>query len=158
MADSKCKAYKEYYRIRKEVLGLTREQAVEKMDGMHEAHLVRLENGDQDATPSDIKLMAEAYDCPELKTFYCDNVCDIGKCVAPEYKLKDNSVHSILVNMVVCLESANKFKLRLMEILQDGKVSDEEFVEFKNIKSELEKIAMTVEALKLWCEKNGLED
>ena len=53
----------------------------------------------------------------------------------------------------VSLESVNAKKLRLMEILADGKVDDAEINDLNKILEELEKISMTVEAIQLWCEK-----
>ena len=47
----------------------------------------------------------------------------------------------------------NNKKIRLMEILEDGQVSSEEAEDFETISKELEHIAMTIEALQLWCEK-----
>ena len=55
--------------------------------------------------------------------------------------------------MSVSLESVNAKKLRLMEILADGKVDDAEINDLNKILEELEKISMTVEAIQLWCEK-----
>ena len=58
--------------------------------------------------------------------------------------------------MSVSLESVNAKKLRLMEILADGKVDDAEITDLNKILEELEKISMTVEAIQLWCEKMKL--
>ena len=55
--------------------------------------------------------------------------------------------------MSVSLESVNKSKLRLMEILADGKVDADEASDFDKISEELDKISMTIESLQLWCEK-----
>ena len=58
--------------------------------------------------------------------------------------------------MAVSLESVNAKKLRLMEILADGKVDDAEISDLNKILDELEKISMTIEAIQLWCEKMKL--
>ena len=84
--------------------------------------------------------------------YFCANECPIGKLDAPEVIYKDN-VHEILVHMSVALESVDRKKVRLMDILSDGIVDRGEFEEFNKISDELEKISMTVEALQLWCEK-----
>ena len=43
-----------------------------------------------------------------------------------------------------------------MEILEDGKVDDNEIKDYEKISEELEHISMTIEALQLWCEKMKL--
>ena len=64
-----------------------------------------------------------------------------------------NNVHKTLVEMSVSLESINAKKMRLMEILADGKVDDTEILDLNKILEELEKISMAVEAIQIWCEK-----
>ena len=59
--------------------------------------------------------------------------------------------------MAVSLESVNCQKMRLMQILEDGKVDDNEINDLNKILDELEKISMTVEAIQLWCEKMKIE-
>ena len=58
--------------------------------------------------------------------------------------------------MAVSLETVNAKKLRLMEILADGKVDNTEILDLNKILDELEKISMTIEAIQLWCEKMKL--
>ena len=70
--------------------------------------------------------------------------------------LYENNIHKTLVEMAVSLESVNSKKLRLMEILSDGKVDDAEISDLNKILEELEKISMTIEAIQLWCEKMKL--
>jgi hypothetical protein len=55
--------------------------------------------------------------------------------------------------MAVSIENINNDKIRLMEILQDGRVDCDEVEDYQNIYEELENISMTIEALQLWCEK-----
>ena len=113
--------------------------------------LLKIEEETVKIQPEDIVALSKAYNKPELRNYYCCHQCDIGKIDAPEV-IYDN-VHEILVNMSVSLESVNAKKLRLMEILADGKVDDAEITDLNKILEELEKISMTVEAIQLWCEK-----
>ncbi len=59
--------------------------------------------------------------------------------------------------MAVSLESVNGQKMRLMQILEDGIVDDNEISDLNKILDELEKISMTVEAIQLWCQKMKIE-
>lgn len=117
--------------------------------------LVKIENEMVKIQPEDVLGLSLAYNMPELRNYYCCHQCPIGEKDAPEVIYKDN-VHEILVNMSISLESVNSKKMRLMEILADGKVDDSEILDLNKILEELEKISMTVEAIQLWCEKMKL--
>ena len=154
MGKVSVKENKNIYQIARENLGLSRAAAADKMyeHGLTEYRLVKIEDGTVKIQPEDVVAMSKGYNEPELRNHYCCHECPIGKIDAPEVIYKNN-VHEILVNMSVSLESVNKSKLRLMEILADGKVDADEASDFDKISEELEKISMTIEALQLWCEK-----
>lgn len=114
--------------------------------------LVKIEDNGDKIQPLDVLGLSLAYNMPELRNYYCCNQCDIGRLDAPEVSF-DAGVHEILVNMAVVLRKVNHNKIRLMEILEDGKLSEDEQEDFDRIYEELEQVSMTVEALQLWCEK-----
>ena len=118
--------------------------------------LIKLEREPEKSKPIDIIGLSIAYNKPELRNHYCCNDCEIGKIDAPVVEDASN-IHKILVNMAVSLDSVNNQKLRLMQILEDGKVDDNEVNDLNKILDELEKISMTVEAIQLWCEKMKIE-
>lgn len=154
------------YQLAREELGLTRADATTKitgnaefpgMDGVTESRLVKLEHGEATIQPEDVVAMAKRYNKPELRNYYCCNECAIGKLDTPEVTY-NGGIHEILVNMAVSLRNVNHEKIRLMEILEDGKVDDDELADYEKISEELEHISMTIEALQLWCEKMKLGD
>ena len=118
--------------------------------------LVKLEHDPTKLQPIDIVGFALAYNKPELRNHYCCHDCEIGKIDAPVVEDASN-IHKILVNMAVSLESVNGQKMRLMQILEDGVVDDNEVGDLNKILYELEKISMTVEAIQLWCQKMKIE-
>ncbi len=161
MGKASVRKNKNIYQITREKLGLSRAAAVTLipdnpdfpgMDGMTENRLVRIESGSVTVQPEDVVAMAKRYNEPELRNYYCCNECSIGRIDAPEVN-PEISVHEILVNMAVLLKNVNHKKIRLMEILEDGRVDNTELTDFDKIYEELEHISMTVEALQLWCEK-----
>ncbi len=153
MGKISVKENKSVYQLAREELGLSRADASDLMEGIVPEHrLVKIEDGSCATQPEDVCAMAEAYNKPELRNHYCAVECPIGKMDVPEITFKNN-IHEILVNMVVSLESVNRKKSRLMEILADGEITDNEQNDFNAIQAELEKISVTVEALQLWCEK-----
>lgn len=165
MGKCSVKENKSVYQIaRDEELGYSRLKAAEIIarleDGrysyLNENRLAKLEDGTAAIQPLDVVAMSKAYGKPELRNYYCCNECPIGKIDTPVVSEASN-VHEILVNMAVSLESVNAKKIRLMEILADGRVDDDEMPDLNKILEELEKISMTVEAIQLWCEKMKIE-
>lgn len=164
MGKASVKKNKNIYQLTREELGLSRAEATEYipndpdfpgMPGIPEYKLVKIENGTVTVQPADVVAMAKRYNKPELRNHYCCHECEIGKIDAPEV-IYNSGIHEILVNMAVTLKNVNHSKIRLMEILEDGKISEDEVEDFDRIYEELEHISMTVEALQLWCEKMKL--
>ena len=153
------------YQEARDELGWSREKAADeiaKIEGgrynyLDKYRLVKIEDESVKIQPEDIVALSKAYNKPELRNHYCCHDCEIGKIDAPEVIYKD-SVHEILVNMAVPLESVNGNKMRLMDILKDGKVDETEISDLNKILEELEKISMTIEAIQLWCEKMKLNE
>lgn len=156
---------KNIYRLIREELCLSRSEAADLVasieDGRYasldENRLVKIENGlIKSIDPDDIVALSKAYNKPELRNYYCCHQCAIGVRDIPEVDFSC-SIHEILVNMAVNLKSVNHSKIRLMEILEDGRLTEDEQEDFDNIYEELDKISMTVEALQLWCEKMKIQ-
>ena len=164
MGKASVKKNKSIYQIVREELGLSRAEATEYkprdpnfpgMAGIPEYKLVKIENGTVAVQPADVVAMAERYNRPELRNYYCCNECPIGMIDAPEVSGTD-SLHKILVDMAVTLKRLDDNKMRLIEILEDGEVSADEQADFDKISEELEKASATIEALQLCCEKMKL--
>lgn len=90
---------------------------------LNEDRLVKIENETVKIQPEDVLALSIAYNKPELRNHYCCHQCPIGERDAPKIAFKDN-IHEMLVNMTVTLESVNRRKMRLMEILSDGQLDD----------------------------------
>ena len=156
---------KTVYQLAREELGLSRADATEYipgnpdfpgMRGISASMLAKMESGASAIQPSDVVAMAERYNKPELRNYYCCHECEIGRIDAPEVPL-NTGVHEMLVNMAVALKSLDSKQTRLMEILVDGKLSEDEQADFDVIYDELEQVSRMVESLQLWCEKMKIE-
>lgn len=151
---------KTVYQIARDELGYSRAKVEDilidlengRYSYLKENKIVKIEDGTAAIQPEDVVAMSKAYNKPELRNYYCCHECPIGQIDAPEVTYSGN-IHEILVNMVVTLDSINQQKVRLLEILADGKVDADEVQDFDKIQDDLEKISMTVEAIQLWCEK-----
>ena len=150
MGKVSTKKNKTEYQLCRENLGWSREKASEKLTISPE-RLERIENEKLAIYPEEVILMSKIYKNANLCNYYCSHSCPIGKKYVPEVKFSNLS--QIVLEMVVSLNKANEHKNRLMEIIVDGKVSNDEIEDFVKIQEELKQISMTVSALQLWSEQ-----
>ncbi len=149
---------KTMFQLCREDLGWSREKASEEL-GISPERIERIENEKLAIYPEEVISMAECYKNPNLCNYYCSKKCPIGMKYVPEIKMKDLS--QIILEMLASLNSMSKKKERLIEITYDGDISVDEIEDFLRIQTELERITLTVETLRLWCEQmlaNGIID
>ena len=143
---------KSVYQEMREKLGLTREKASELIGFISPAKLEKIENGKVSVQPEDVIAMADCYKAPELCNYYCSQECPIGQQYVPEIKVKD--LAQIAIETLNSLNKMGKEKDRLLEIVEDGQVTPDEYKDFFEIKKTLEKIALSVDTLQLWVDKS----
>ena len=143
---------KSVYQEYREKLELTREKASELMEFISPAKLEKIENGKVSVQPEDVIAMAQCYKAPELCNYYCSQECPIGQQYVPEIKVKD--LAQIAIETLNSLNRMSKEKDRLLEIVEDGRVTPDEYKDFFEIKKTLEKIALSVDTLQLWVDKS----
>ena len=143
---------KSVYQEYREKLDLTREKASELIGFISPAKLEKIENGKVSVQPEDVIAMAQCYKAPELCNYYCSQECPIGQQYVPEIKVKD--LAQIAIETLNSLNRMNKEKDRLLEIVEDGQVTPDEYKDFFEIKKTLEKIALSVDTLQLWVDKS----
>ena len=136
-----------YFRSREEA-GLTRLQASEAMGYISESRIDKIENDRTNVHPDDIVAMAAAYKKPALCNYYCTHECSIGKNNVAELRI--SSLSELSLGIFNSLNALNSQKERLMEIAEDGRISEDELPDFEAIQKNLNKISATVESLKLW--------
>lgn len=146
---------KSIYQELREKLELTREKASELIGFISPAKLEKIENGKVAVQPEDVIALAECYKSPELCNYYCSQECPIGQHYIPEVHIKD--LTQIAVETLNSLNRMNKEKDRLLEIVEDGRVTPDEYNDFFEIKNTLEKISLSVDTLQLWVEKSIAE-
>lgn len=144
-----------YFKIRADELGLTREEAAERMETISESRLERIEYGNARIEPEDIIEMARAYKYPELCNYYCSHECPIGKEYVPSVEM--TSLSDIVLRMLSSIDTLEDVKKRLVEITSDGQISDDELPDFAKIQNYLEQLSILVEALGLWVQKTASE-
>ena len=148
MGKKSVKENKNIYFQSREEAGLTRAQASEKMEFISESRIEKIETEKVTVHPEDVVAMAEAYKKPGLCNYYCSLECRIGQDYVPEVKL--SSLAEISLGILASVNSLNEQKDRLIEIAEDGTISSDELPDFLAIQERLEKLALTVDYLKLW--------
>lgn len=151
MGRASTKADKSIYQVTRENLGLTREKASELIGYISPDKIEKIENGKVNVQPEDVLALAKAYKSPELCNHYCSHECPIGQTTVHELKFKD--LTQIAVETLNALNKMNREKDRLLEIVEDGRVTPDEYEDFIAIKKTLDKISISVETLHLWVDK-----
>lgn len=148
MGRASTKKDKSIYQTTREALNLTREAASELIGFMSADRIEKIENAKVSIQPEDVLALSNCYKSPALCNHYCANECPIGKEYVPELELKE--LANIAIETLNGLNRINREKDRLLEIVEDGQVTPDEYDDFINIKKTLDKIALSVETLQLW--------
>ena len=134
----------------RESAGLTREAASERLGLISTDRIYRIENGSL-PDPEEVLKMAEIYKDVSLCNYYCAHECRIGQEYVPEVQIKD--LPQITLEILATLNKLTKDKDRLLEIAVDGVISEDEITDFLSIQDSLEKMSITIDALKLWVDQ-----
>lgn len=159
MGRSSTKADKSIYQITREYLNLTREKASELIGYISPEKIEKIENAKVNVQPEDVVAMADGYKAPQLCNYYCSKECPIGQRCVPEVKMKELS--QITIETLSALNRIETETDRLVEIVEDGEITPDEYDDFKNIKKTLDKISLSVDTLQLWVDQavaDGLID
>ena len=114
--------------------------------------LFRIESG-KTPTPEEVCWMSEAYNKPELKNYYCNNDCEIGRTNGID-GVGEIEQSKLPITILQLLSSLNSIpKERLIDISADGKIDKDEAMDFIEIRKQLNDISKTIEALKIWADK-----
>lgn len=151
MGRASTKTNKNQFQLAREELGLTREKASALLEVITPDRLVKIEGDKTNPYPEEILAMAKVYRMPDMCNYYCSHICPIGQVYVPEVKIKDLS--HIVLEMLAALNHMTVKKERLIEICADGGIIKDEIDDFIEIQDELEKVSLTISALKLWAEK-----
>ncbi len=152
MGRRSVKDEKSIYQEIREKNELTREKASELIGFISAAKLEKIENGKVSVQPEDVIALADCYKAPELCNHYCSQECPIGRQYVPAVHVKD--LAQIAVETLNSLNKMNKEKERLLEIVEDGRITPDEYNDFFAIKKTLEKISLSVDTLQLWVDKS----
>lgn len=143
---------KNIYQVSRENAGLSREAAAEQLVYISSDRIEKIEYETSRPHPDEVLAMAQCYKNPTLCNYYCSHECPIGQEYVPEVEVKDLS--RITLEVLSGLNTLMKEKERLVEITVDGEISPSEMPDFLRIQETLDKMALTVDSLKLWVDQS----
>ena len=124
------------------------------MLGISVSTLADYELGNTKVVPVDkVMLMADLYNAPELKHWYCKRECPIGKSMPLATQIK--GIEGIALRMIQEFDpdSLEDMKNSLVSIAADGVISEDEKPELERILKKLDDMAVVISEMKLVGEK-----
>lgn len=98
-----------------------------------------------------IALMADVYNAPELRNWYCSNICPLGEDM-PKIEIAD--LDRITVRTLATFRKLAEIKDSLLDITADGVITEDEKPQLDKIISSLKELNEVAQTLIIWAEKN----
>jgi hypothetical protein len=128
----------------------SREGAADIMS-IDRGRLYRIEKGLINPYPEEVHLMADLYNAPELRNFYCTGMCPLG-CEVSKASVED--LDRITIRVVSAFRRLDGTKELLLDITEDGIVADDEKQDMRRVLESLEELEGIAQSLKIWVRKN----
>lgn len=155
MGRKSVKEDKNIYFTLREDLGLSRDQASEQLGCISVSRLSKIEYGEVIPYPEEIHAMAQTYKAPSLCNYFCANDCPLGQVYVPQVEVKE--LPTVTLEILAILNRLTQEKERLIEITVDGTISEDEFEDFRAIRSDLEKMSLTIDSMQMWIDNKIAE-
>lgn len=128
----------------------SREGAADIMS-IDRGRLYRIESGLVNPYPEEIHLMADLYGAPEIRNYYCTTVCPLGNGM-PKAEVVD--LDRICVKVLSSFRKLDKTKELLLDITEDGIISEDEKADMHEVLKSLEELEGIAQNLRIWVKKN----
>lgn len=151
MGKKSTKENKNIYFQSRDNAALTRDEAVEKLNCLSKSRLENIEYDKTIPSPEEVVHMAEHYANPALCNYYCSHDCEIGKKYVPE--VKEKGLSQITIEMLASLNELTSNRDRLIDIVADEKITEDELPDFIKIRDDLKRMSLVTDSLNLWVEK-----
>lgn len=128
----------------------SREGAADIMS-IDRGRLYRIESGIANPYPEEIHLMADLYNAPELKNYFCKNMCPLGEDI-PKVEIAD--LDRITVRTLSAIRRMKETGELLLNITEDGVIDESEKDDMEKVLQSLEELEQIAQTMKLWIKKN----
>ena len=128
----------------------SREGAADIMS-IDRGRLYRIESGIANPYPEEIHLMADLYNAPELKNYFCKKICPLGEDI-PKAEVAD--LDRITVRTLSAIRKLGETKELLLDIMEDGVIDESEKDDMEKVLKNLEELEQITQSMKLWIKKN----
>ena len=119
--------------------------------------LEEIETGKREPYADELLIMAEAYDAPYLIEHYCNHICKIGQKFGCKYVENKGDAYKATVMFIKSLKEAEQAKEKILEILADGEITQDEVVMVDEVISTLNKIMTGFINLKIALEREEIK-
>ena len=105
--------------------------------------------------PEVVTKMAEVYNTPELRHYYCRRICKMKAPFIPEIStdLTATDVEGLTLKLLKALKVVPELRESLVDIAEDGIIDENERAPFNTILDELTEIIKHASELQAWAEK-----
>lgn len=124
----------------------SREGAAEET-GIDRTRIARIELGTLNPYPEEVLLMADTYNAPELRSYYCHNTCPLGTDVC---EAGTDSLDRISLSAVSSMRRIETARELLLDITEDGVIEETEKEDLDKVIRTLEEITRITTKLKCW--------
>lgn len=128
----------------------SREGAADIMS-IDRGRLYRIESGIANPYPEEVHMMADLYNAPELRNHFCTEMCSLGSDV-PKVDVAD--IDRIAIKALSTFRKIAETKDLLLDITEDGVISDDERGDLNKILENLEELERIAQSLRMWVKKN----
>jgi len=128
----------------------SREGAADIMS-IDRGRLYRIEKGLINPYPEEVHLMADLYNAPELRNYYCTGMCPLG-CEMPKADVVD--LDRITVQALSSFRRLGTTKEILLDITEDGIITEDEKPDMQKVLDDLEELETVAQNLRIWVKKN----
>lgn len=112
------------------------------LTGIERTRLARIELDVLEPYPDEVRMMAEAYNAPELLNLYCAHGCPIGRCMDSVLPVcTASNIAQLAVQAAISLRNAETVREKLLDICADGIIDESERVDFAQLLDRLGQIS-----------------
>ena len=127
---------------------LSSREGAADVTGIERTRLARIELGMITPHPDEVRVLADAYNAPELLNYYCSHDCQIGRCMEvllPTAQI--SGIEQLAVQAAIALRNTENIRDRLLDISADGIIDAEERIDLEKILTQLGQISQVAHQL-----------